>query len=562
MARVRPARPRAAQGLIRRLPGEANLSFETVFILLFVVASAVAIAARRLRVPYTVALVVAGLVLGSLHLFEPPHLTRELMFSLILPGLLFEAAFHIEFRDFSRESVPILLLAVPGVALAIALTAGILVGVAGAVAPDHPIGWRHALVFGALIAATDPIAVVALFRSVGAPRRLALLLESESLLNDGTAIVFFTLALGLVQGGDWSARAVAVDFVTVVGAGIVVGGVVGIAVSQVIRSVDDAMIEITLTTLAAYGSFVLAEQLHYSGVIATVTAGMLCGNYGARTGMSPSTRISAETFWEYVAFALNSIVFLLIGFEVKLDALLAAWPAILLAYVVVTVGRAGVIFAGTGLLHLLRQPLPLRWSAVLTWGGLRGALSMVLALSLDRSMPGRDAIVIMTFGVVVLSILVQGLTMSPLLRWLGLVERRELRGPYEMASGRLQHTVAALQEIEQMERSFQAPHSLLASLRAEYQQRIEQLVGEVEALRAKGEDVSADEAERLRRRLLLVEKDRLLELHRTGALGRGPYERLLADLDARLLRPEPRRSDAGQEAGTPAANASTPTDRA
>jgi CPA1 family monovalent cation:H+ antiporter len=514
------------------------VSSETVFILLFVVASAVAIAARRLRIPYTVALVATGLLLGSLHVFEPPHLTRELLFSLILPGLLFEAAFHIESSDFSKDSGPILLLAVPGVALAIALTTGILVEASDTLAAIHGFDWRHAMVFGALIAATDPIAVVGLFRSLGAPRRLALLVEGESLLNDGTAIVFFTLALGLAAGEAWSARQLAFEFVTVVGAGVLVGGAVGVAISQIIRNVDDAMIEITLTTLAAWGAFVLAEQFHYSGVIATVTAGMLCGNYGARTGMSPSTRIAAETFWEYVAFALNSIVFLLIGFEVHLHDLLASWPVILLAWGVVTAGRAAVIFTGSAVLRLTREPLPLGWSAVLTWGGLRGALSMVLALSLARSFPHRDAIVTMTFGVVLLSILIQGLTMSPLLRWLGIVERQELRAAYELARGQLQVANAALQELERMARSRLAPRSLLASLRERYERRVEGLEDDVEELRSRGEHIDADELHGARRHLLLVEKERAIELYRSGSLGREGYEKLMGDVDARLVRLE------------------------
>jgi CPA1 family monovalent cation:H+ antiporter len=527
--------------------GGAGLPSETVFILLFVVASAVAIAARRFRIPYTVALVAAGLLLGSLHLFEPPHLTKELLFAVILPGLLFEAAFHIESAEFGRDSASILLLAVPGVALAIALTAGILVEASDSLPGIQGFDWRHALVFGAGIAATDPIAVVGLFRTLGAPRRLAMLVEGESLLNDGTAIVFFTLALGLATGATWSARGLALDFVKVVGAGVLVGGAVGMIVSQVIRNVDDPMIEITLTTLAAYGAFVLAEQFHYSGVIATVTAGMLCGNYGARTGMSPSTRIAAETFWDYVAFALNSIVFLLIGFEVHLHDLIASWPVILLAYGVVTIGRAGVIFAGSAVLRLSREPIPWRWSAVLTWGGLRGALSMVLALSLSPHFPNREAIVTMTFGVVLLSILVQGLTMSPLLRWLGIVERQELRAAYELTRGRLQAAHSALQELERLGRGRLAPRSVVAALREQYEKRMTSLEGEVESLRTKGEHIDQDELHGLKRHLLLVEKERAIELYRHGSLGHDSYEKLLADLDARLVRLESGQPDPDEE---------------
>ncbi len=176
------------------------MSTEVVFTILFVVAAGVAILARRIRVPYTVALVVAGLVLGSLRLLQPPHLTKELLFSVFLPGLVFEAAFHLEFREFRRNALPVVALAVPGVVVSMLATALGVRPIVNALAGAPVLSWTDALVFGALIAATDPIAVVALFRSLGAPRRLTVLIEGESLLNDGTAVVLFTLILGLANG--------------------------------------------------------------------------------------------------------------------------------------------------------------------------------------------------------------------------------------------------------------------------------------------------------------------------------------------------------------------------
>jgi len=175
------------------------------FVLLFVVATGVAIAARRFRLPYTVALVLAGLGLGVVNLFEPPELTRDLLYAVFLPGLLFEAAFHLEFNDFRREWTAIPALAVPGVAAAVGLTAVILEPIVQALQLGAGFGWADAVIFGALIAATDPIAVVGMFKTLGAPRRLIVLLEGESLLNDGTAIVLLSLVLGLVSGRDVSA---------------------------------------------------------------------------------------------------------------------------------------------------------------------------------------------------------------------------------------------------------------------------------------------------------------------------------------------------------------------
>jgi CPA1 family monovalent cation:H+ antiporter len=284
---------------------------------------------------------------------------------------------------------------------------------------------RHGLVLGALLAATDPIAVVGLFRTLRAPARLELLVEGESLFNDGTAIVFFALVLRFVQGSDVSIPKLALDFILIAGGGALVGAAIGLAASMVAKRIDDVMIEITITVIAAYGSFALADSLQLSGVIATVTAGMICGNYGKRVGMSQATRVTLVAFWEYVAFALNSLVFLLMGFEVLPLALLAAWKETMTAYLAVTVARVGIIVAVFALLSRTDEKLPKRWEWPLSWGGLRGALSMVLALSLPPGFPERNILVTMTFGVVVVSILLQGLTIAPMLHRLNLCDDTE-----------------------------------------------------------------------------------------------------------------------------------------
>jgi Na+:H+ antiporter len=509
---------------------------ETSFVLLFVVATAVAIAARRFRLPYTVALVLAGLVLGMVHLFEPPHLTKDLLYAVFLPGLLFEAAFHLEFREFWRDRAPIAALAVPGVAAAIALTALFLEPVIKTLALGEGFGWSHAVVFGALIAATDPIAVVSMFKSLGAPRRLSVLIEGESLINDGTAIVLLSMVLGIVVGGEISTLGLAIEFVRIVGGGLAVGVLIGLGVSQIIRQIDDPMIEITLTTLAAYGSFLVGEEFGVSGVIATVTAGMLCGNYAARAGMSPSTRIAAETFWEYVAFALNSIVFLLVGLRVHVSELVDAWELILAAYAAVTLARAAVVFSVAALNRTNRgHTWPASWSAVLTWGGMRGSLSMVLALALPPALAQRDLLITVTFGVVLLAILLQGLTMAPLLRRLGVVRRQEARQQYNLKRGELRMTQAALGEIARMERLHSAPPGVLRDLRKDYEQRAHEAEAAMEALQLQQDDLRAEETVSAKRHVLLAEKEEVLADFHRGTLPSDAYEALLAAIDARLV---------------------------
>jgi CPA1 family monovalent cation:H+ antiporter len=210
------------------------------------------------------------------------------------------------------------------------------------------------------------------------------------------------------------------DFVKVVGLGLAIGAGIGFGISKIIGRIDDALIEITLTTIAAYGSFVVAEQLHCSGIIATVAAGVVCGSFGAPRGMSTKTRFALESFWEYVAFALNSIVFLLIGMDVSLHSLVLDWRPIVAAFLVVTAARAVVVFLAAAAARRTSERLPWSWAVMLTWGGLRGALSMVLALALPANFPGREWIETTTFGVVILSIVLNGLTAAPLLRRLGL----------------------------------------------------------------------------------------------------------------------------------------------
>jgi CPA1 family monovalent cation:H+ antiporter len=395
----------------------------TGIIILYCVAMAVAIATRRLRVPYTAALLLAGVALGAMHLAALPHLTKELLFAVFLPGLLFEAAYHLEIRELRENAWTIGALAVPGVIAAIALTALLLEVGAMLLGRADSLGWQTALVFGGVIAATDPVAVTALFREVNAPRRLLVLVESESLLNDGTSIVFLTLMLAYFSGESPTPVSLGIDFVRIAGGGALIGMVVGWGVSHIRTRLDDSAIEITLTTIAAYGSFVAAEQVHCSGVVATVAAGVLCGHTGRHHPMTAGTRVAVDAFWEWVAFALNSAVFLLLGAELSPAAIGSEWSLMLLAALAALAARAAVVHV-TGLaLGATHERIPRPWLPVLTWGGLRGALSLVLALSLPADAGNRPLIVAMTAATVALSLVGQGTTMGWVLRRAGAVTR-------------------------------------------------------------------------------------------------------------------------------------------
>ncbi|CAN5864419.1 hypothetical protein BH18ACI4_BH18ACI4_28340 [soil metagenome] len=386
----------------------------TVLMVLLLIASAVAMATKWVPVPYTLALVIVGLAISPMHFLPAVHISPELILLIFLPALLFEAAWNLKLNELRVNLVPILTLAVIGVGISVGLIALILhygVGVA----------WSSALLFGAIISATDPVSVLALFRKLGAPERLTVIIEGESLLNDGTAVVIFGIILSVVVGttpfdstGSLFAHSLLRFGVVVVG-GLLLGGAIGFAASMLTSYFDDHLLEIMLTTISAYGSFIVAERLHVSPVITVLVTGIIIGNYGRRKGMSPNTEVAVDSFWEYAAFVVNSLVFLLIGIEIQLSMFADYARFILWAVLAMTVARAITIYGLFPISNRLTEPVSHRWQHVLLWGGLRGSLSIALVLSLPLAIPGRVQLVAMTFGAVTFSLLAQGLTISPLL---------------------------------------------------------------------------------------------------------------------------------------------------
>ena len=427
-----------------------------------------------------------------------------------------------------RDGWTLASLAVPGVVAAIVIVVLIL-GPTFAlfgVAPDAIPGRHAALVFAALIAATDPVAVVALFRALDAPRRLQVIVEGESLLNDGTAIIFFTLALA--TAGSGVSASVVTDFFYIVGAGIIVGGVIGVLAAEGIRRLHEPTLEVMVTTIAAYGSFVAGEGVSASGVIATVTAGALCGSRAGRSGMSAEARIAAATFWEYLAFVLNSLVFLLIGMTVQVPLLLEHWRSIIAAYIVVTLART-VVTSGLAVALPGVHRLPPRWTAILALGGLRGALSMVLAVSLPTTFPQRDLLITITFGVVILSILAQGVAVGPALRWLGLRREKLTRVGYAEIRAELLTTYRALEDLDRTGNMVAADGEMRRVLAAEYDERIERAESDLTAL---GEALGATDAAAVAARRLVrdTERQRVLDAFHGGGMTIEERDRRLSDI--------------------------------
>jgi CPA1 family monovalent cation:H+ antiporter len=375
------------------------------------VAVVVAMVMRRLRLPYTVGLVIAGIVLATTPLTLQLQLSKELIFSVFLPPLVFEAAICIDWHELRKDLVAVTTLATAGVLIAATITAAGMHWVL-----DWP--WSSAIVFGMLISATDPVSVIATFKEAKVHGRLRLLVESESLLNDGTAAIGFLIAVQIAMGAQ-SDTPIAWALLQTIGGGIICGLTVGFVFMIFAGRTDDHLVELTLTTLTAYASFLIAEHLHCSGVLATLCAGLVTGNYGRIASLSDAGRATLDSYWEYIAFVVNSFIFLLIGAREAQQHFSGMWMVIGVATSLVLLGRAFSIYPLCAIFTKSKLKIDMAHQHILFWGGLRGALALALALGLPESMPYHDEIVTTAFAVVAFSVFIQGLTMTPLLRKLG-----------------------------------------------------------------------------------------------------------------------------------------------
>ena len=502
------------------------LSTETLIIELLLIASLVAIAVQRFRIPYSVALVVVGLLI-TLQSPLQIELTPELILALFVPPLVFEAAFHLNFRDLQRSLPAILLLAVPGVIITTLIVGGILKF-------GTQLNFPVALVFGALIAATDPVAVVALFRTLGVPKRLAVLIEGESLFNDGTAIVLFNLMLVVAITGHFTPLESLGNFLRVSIGGLAVGLVLGWLVSLLIARVDDFLIETTLTTVLAFGSYLIAEQLHFSGVLAVVAAGLVNGNLGSQ-GMSPTTRIVLFNFWEYFAFLANSLVFLLIGLQVNIPDLVAHWQPVLWAILAVLIARVVVVYGLSWISRRTIEPIPLNWQHVLNWGGLRGAICLALALSLPASLGSdRDLLQVMAFGVVLFTLLLQSTTMKPLVRWLKIITRSEAQVEYELRHARLAALRSADVRLDRLHADGLLSTHIWNRLKLYINQNATSLGTAMSDLLLADPALEAEELDTGWRELNRAQRSALLGLRRDGVISEETFEQLTVEVDAQL----------------------------
>ncbi len=383
-------------------------------------AAVLGILAWRINLPYAVVLVLGGIVAEESHLVALPQLEPRILLFAFLPPLLFDAAFRLDAGQLRSLVRPVVWLAVPGTVATAAI-----VGLALSFALHMRV--PVALLFGSIVAATDPVAVLGAFRRLDAPRRLTVLVESESLINDGVAITLYTATIGLATSGTADLPGALALFIREVVGGVAIGAILGLVCSRITAVIDDHMIEMTLSTALAYGSYLAAQSIETSGALACVAAGLIHGSYGRQVGMSERTRRVLDDLWEYFGFIVNALVFLLVGFSANLAAVTAsAWP-VFASIATVLLSRVLVIMVPSAVLHLaprLRLVMSAPERAVLIWAGLRGALTITLALALPQELPERQLLIAMAFGVVLFSLLVQGATLSTVIERTGLASSK------------------------------------------------------------------------------------------------------------------------------------------
>lgn len=498
--------------------------------------SIVSIAVRKIRLPYTLALIFTGLGITYFNIPIGIKFTPELLLTLFLPALLFEGAMNINIRDFSKNIKSISLFASFGVAIAIILTGVVMHYI-------FSIPLSLGFLFGAMIVPTDPIVVLNIFKQLGISKNLSVIIEGESLFNDGTAIVFFKIILALIVSGEASIKMGIFEFLRVAFGGIAFGFILGYLFSMILKKINESFIQLTLTTILAYGSYLIAENLHISGVIAVVTSGLVTGNYATKF-ISPTSRITIASFWEYLGFILNSVVFLLIGEEFELFDLLRHSRPILIGFFIVIIARAISVYVLSFLinrigeskfLNLISESIPMKWQHAVIWGGIHGGLSMVLALSLPPTLPERQFLITITFGVVFISLVLQGFTMAPLLDWLGLSGKKEKNQEYELLVAKTLMCSSAELELQRLFNSkiitkkvYAIYHRKFKYQRKIYERKINEILRK-NPLLEKAQKAEVESA------ILLAKKSTLLDTVRKGLISDETMSSILEEIDKDLI---------------------------
>jgi len=516
----------------------------TPIVELLLVAVVVAVITKYVHLPYTIALVLVGLALGALGGFEPLSLSREVIFFIFLPPLLFEGCLNMDLSLLVRNWRRVFLLALPGTLLMSALLGAgtyFLFQWVG-----FPLPLEVAVLLGVMLSPTDPISVLAIFKEHGVSHELGILVEGESVFNDGIGVVLFLIALEVVSGHPVTVSDGLIEFTREVGGGALVGFSLGYLTHRILGRLDDHLVEVAISLVLAYGVYLVADWMHVSGVIAVVVAGLIIGNYGRLFSMSPTTRVSLSHFWDVAAFIANSLLFLLIGLELEISLLASFALAIAATFALMLVARTFVVHGAFRLDRWLGgRQLPRGWISVVNWGGVRGSIPIALVLGIPSvGILGptlRTELIAVVFGTVFLSLVVQGTTMKPLLERFGLIGLREEEREYEAALGRIWLTRAALQSLDRAHREGGLPDDTYEALKSRLD---EELAGAASEARRTAREYALIRERQLARsseRMIRASRVALDDAFRRGLLSESVATELKEELDAMIVE--------GSEAG-------------
>ena len=485
------------------------------------------------KIPAPIVLVVGGLAIALIPGLPDVELDPDLIFLVFLPPIVFSAGWRTSPLELRALMKPLAGLSVG----LVFLTAGVIAVVAHELVPG--LDWAEAAVLGAVLSPTDAVAATSIFRRLGAPERVRLLVEGESMINDGTGLVLYRIALGVAVGGAFSLGDAALEFVGVSLGGIAVGLAVGVLTDFVIRRQSDVSLSIFVSVLAAYGAYVGAEQLHVSGILAAVVAG-LYGGYKAPRSQDADTRLNAIAFWNVLIFGLETTLFVLLGLQLPgvVDTLNQTssgvaeliWPVVAIAVASIAIRLTFVFALGEAFGATPGQRFAVGWS------GMRGAVSLAAALAVPLSVEGRPQIIFLTFALILVTLVVQGLSLPFIVRALGLEEPR--RWSDEEAVARMEAAQSALDRLDQIEAEERASEGQLKRLRDLYRGRFrmcQAVLGGEDPETAAREQLIADYGE-LRRELIGIERDELLSLRGAGRLRNQTMRQIERDLDLEEAR--------------------------
>lgn len=517
---------------------EAVTKLVTSLIVLLLVATAVALITRRLRLPYVVGLVIAGLAITKEWLPGDIGIDPALILNLFLPILVFESALNTDISRLRSTFKPIALLAGPGLIFAAGITAILL-----KITLD--LNLNASLFAGAILAITDTVSVIAAFKEVSVPSRLSTIVEGESLFNDGVALVILSVINQVYYQGTFSTVEAGQElFLSIVG-GTVVGLGLGYLCLGLFRQLDDALSSLLLTVAVSLGTFQAAQLLGVSGAVAVVIAGLVVGNIGVAQEVSASTKVTLLSFWEYAGFGVNTFIFLLIGIEVDVTVLIQTLPLVLLAILIYQVGRALSVYPLLGLVQFFDRPIPLKWQHVLFLGNVKGSLSMALALSLPPDLPGRGQIITLVFGTVLVSLVGQGLSLPWFIRRFKLSSVSKISREIESLQLSLITSKAAQEELDNLHQTGILPKAIYEELRASYQARIANSERNLRDLYNQRHEDAGEEANeeyqkllKIRRQLLLAEKGAINDALRRGILSEDLVHEYRQRLNRKLLQLE------------------------